>query len=394
MDASDRRPSFIFAAPLAWRNLVSDRRRLIRSASGIAFAIALMLIELGFRNAFVDSSVDIIRDLDGDIFITSTAKYQFAKRAPFPRRQLYEAGAVSGVASARPIYAEWFGSVWKNPTTHATYSVQAFGFDPDQPVFLFPEVNARLAELRQPDTVMTDTQARRFVGRGAPGIESELARTRVRIVGSFALGPDFYTDGTLIMSDRNFMKLLGPFEPAAGDLPDPELGVVKVQAGHDVAVVQKALRAALPDNVAVLTKQEFVDQETTFQSTVSGVGPIFGVGTVIGFAVGMMICYQILYADISDQLPQYATLKAIGYDDIFLIKVVFEQAVFYGLVGFLPAWLIALALYRVLGAISLLPLHMTVGLTLVSLALTVGMCILSALAAVRRVLRADPAEVF
>ncbi len=388
------RANFLFAAPLAWHNLVADKRRLVRSASGIAFAIVLMLIELGFRSAFVDSSVDIIRDLDGDIIITSTAKYQFAKRAPFPRRQLYEAGAVQGVASARPVYAEWAVSVWKNPETGATYSVQTFGFDPDQPVFLFPEVTVHLAELRQPDTVMTDTRARRFVGRGAPGIESELARTRVRIVGSFSLGPDFYTDGTLIMSDRNFLKLLGPFEAAPGDLPDPELGIVKVLPGYEVAGVQQALRAALPDNVAVLTKQEFVDQETKFQSEMSGVGPIFGVGAVVGFVVGMMICYQILFSDISDQLTQYATLKAIGYDDLFLIKVVLEQALFYGLVGYLPAWVVALALYRVLGAISLLPLHMTAGLTLMGLALTVGMCILSALVAVRRVIRADPAEVF
>ena len=196
------------------------------------------------------------------------------------------------------------------------------------------------------------------------------------------------------MSDRNFMKLLGPFEPAPGDLPDPELGVVKVQPGHDSLSCRRPLRAALPDNVAVLTKQEFIDQETTFQSTVSGVGPIFGVGTVIGFAVGMMICTRFSTRTFPTNYRNTRRLKAIGYDDIFLIKVVFEQAVFYGLVGFLPAWLIALALYRVLGAISLLPLHMTMGLTLASLALTVGMCILSALAAVRRVLRADPAEVF
>jgi putative ABC transport system permease protein len=380
--------------PLAWRNLVVDTRRLVRSASGIAFAIVLMLIELGFRNAFVDAAVDIIRALDGDIVITSSAKYQFAKKAPFSRRQLYEARGVAGVASARPVYAEWTNSVWKNPDSHATYALQVFGFDPDQPVFLIPEIAARLAELRQPDAVMTDSRARSFLGRSAPGTESEFARTKIHVVGSFPLGPDFYTDGTLLMSDRNFLKLLGRFGPEPGGLLDPELGVVKVEPGYEVERVQRALRAALPANVAVLTKDEFVAQESRFQSQVSGVGPIFGVGTLIGFAVGMMISYQILHADISDQLPQYATLKAIGYGDRFLVKVVLQQAVFYGLVGFLPAWILTIALYRLLGAITLLPLRMTVGLSLTGLALTVGMCILSALVAVRRVIRADPAELF
>jgi putative ABC transport system permease protein len=380
--------------PLAWRNLVADKPRLIRSASGIAFAIALMLIELGLRNGFIDSAVDIIRKLDGDIVITSSSKYQFAKKAPFSRRQLYQARGVEGVASARPVYAEWTYSVWKNPDNQTSYALQVFGLDPDQPVFLIPEVSAKLAELRQPDTLMTDSQARSFVGRGGPGIKSEFAGTEVRIVGSFPLGPDFYTDGTLIMSDRNFLKLLGRFEQQPFDLPDPEIGVVKVLPGYEVHAVQKALRAALASNISVLTKAQLVDQETRYQSQVSGVGPIFGAGALIGFAVGMIICYQILYTDIADQFAQYATLKAIGYHNRYLVRVVLQQAVFYGFVGYLPAWAISVALYRLVAAVSLLPMHMTFGLTAVSLALTVGMCVISGLMALRGVVRADPAEVF
>lgn len=379
---------------LAWRNILADKLRLVRSATGIACAIALMLIELGLRNGFVDAAVDIIRKLDGDIMITSSAKYQFAKKAPFSRRQLYEARGVAGVASVRPVYAEWNYSVWKNPKDHASYALQVFGIDPDQPVFLMPEVSAKLAELRQPDTVMTDSRGRSFVGVGAPGMHSEFAGTEVRIVGSLALGPDFYTDGTLIMSDRNFLKLLGQYDQQPFDLPDPEIGVVKVLPGYDVLSVQRALRAALPNNVAVLTKTELIDQETRFQSEVSGVGPIFGAGTLIGFAVGMIMCYQVLYTDIADQLVQYATLKAIGYHNGFLVKVVIHQAVFYGLVAYLPAWAISFLLYRVIAAVCLLPMRLTIGLTVSGVALTVGMCVFSGLIAVRGVLRADPAEVF
>jgi putative ABC transport system permease protein len=380
--------------PLAWRNLTVDKARFARSASGIAFAIVLMLIELGFRNAFVDAAVDIIRQLDGDILIISSSKYQFAKKAPFSRRQLYQARAAAGVASVRPVYAEWTNSVWKNPADNTTYALQVLGFDPDQPVFLMPEVTAKLAELRQPDTIITDSRARRFVGHGSPGVISEFARTRVRVIGHAPVGPDFYSDGTIIMSDRNFLKLLGGFAPNLGDLPDPEIGVVRVLPGHEVQAVQQALRAALPSNVAVLTKAELVDQETKFQAEVSGVGPIFGVGTLIGFAVGMIICYRILYTDIADQFSQYATLKAIGYGNRYLTKIVLQQAVLYGLAGYLPAWVITVALYHAIAAVSLLPLRMTVALTAMSLALTIGMCVASALVAVRRVTRADPAEVF
>ena len=117
-------------------------------------------------------------------------------------------------------------------------------------------------------------------------------------------------------------------------------------------------------------------------------------GTVVGFVVGLLISYQIIYTDLSDQLPQYATLKGMGYDNGYLVRVVLGQAALSALAGYIPAWLLCLLVYRVIGAVALLPLHMTLGLTLLSLGLTVGMCLVSALLAIRRVIAADPAEVF
>src|SRR5262245_40149638 len=121
------------AVPLAWRNMLADKRRLLRSTSGIAFAVLLMLLQLGFRGAFFDSAVAVIRNIDSDILLTSSSKFSFAGKNPFSRRQLYAARAVEGVESARPIYAEWPLS-WKNPQTGKIYAAQVLAFDPDQPV--------------------------------------------------------------------------------------------------------------------------------------------------------------------------------------------------------------------------------------------------------------------
>ena len=151
---------------------------------------------------------------------------------------------------------------------------------------------------------------------------------------------------------------------------------------------------ALPASIAVLSREELLAIEVAFQNSVSPVGPIFLLGTAIGFIVGMMISYQILYTDLSDQLPQYATLKAMGYENSYLIRVVLEQASFCGLIGFLPAWGIGVLLYTLIGEIALLPLRMTAGIVISTLVLTVGMCVLSGALAMRRVLAADPAEVF
>jgi len=376
------------SVPLAWRNLVANKRRLLRSASGIGFAVLLMLMQLGFEQAFFDSSLEVIRGLDGDILIESVHKYQFATRDPFPMSDLDTARKVTGVASARPFYADWFDFFWKNPTDGKVFLVRAFGFNPDEPVILFPDVNTNREKLQEANAVLVDRRARRFLGMDTAATETEINGAKTKIVGGFALGPDFVSDGTVVMSDRTFASLLH------GAATDVDVGVIKVHPGEDPKVVQRALRNALPATIAVFTKPELIEFERKFQAAVSSAGPIFAMGTIVGFVVGMLISYQVTYTDLADQLPQYATLKAIGYRTGYLLRVVLEQAAFNALAGWIPALLVSILLYRIIGRAALLPLHMTGKIMLVSLGLTLGMCLISAAIAAGRVIRADPAEVF
>jgi len=381
--------------PLARRNLLANTPRLIRSAAGIAFAVLLMTVEIGLRDAFLESMVITPRALDGDIMLVNPTKYQFDRPAQVSWRQLYQARAVPGVATARPVYMERMAPIWKNPQDQHLFRITAYGFDPEQPVFLFPDVSAKLEALRQPDTVMMDRRARSFLGEASAGTETELARRHVKVVGTFRLGPNFFADGNVIMSDRNFFKLFGArAEMKDTDRPDIEIGVIKVLPGFDIPEVKHALRAALPSNVAVLTKAELIEEEIEFNLKTSPIGPIFALGTIVGFAVGIMISYQILFSELSDQRSQYATLKAMGYQNRYLMKVVLQQAIFYAVVGYIPAWLFGLLVFWVVGELVLLPLRMSFELTATTFALTVTMCVVSALIAVRRVIASDPAELF
>jgi putative ABC transport system permease protein len=379
------------SVPLAWRNLVANKPRLVRSAGGIGFAVLLMIMQLGFEQAFFNSSLEVIRALDGDILIQSIHKYQFATRDPFPRSALDTARNVPGVASARPLLADWFDFFWKNPFDGKVFLVRAFGFDPDMPVFAMSGVNDNREKLKEANTVLVDREARRFLGMDRDPTEAELNGAKVKVVGSFALGPDFQSDGTVMMSDRTFVSLL---HAPAGNQPEIDVGVIRVAAGADPASVQQALRRALPQTIAVFTKPELIEFERKFQADVSSAGPIFWMGTIVGFVVGMLISYQVTYTDLSDQLPQYATLKAMGYRTGYLLRVVLEQATFNSLAGWIPAWLLSTLLYYVVGRVALLPLHMGLWVTLLSLGLTLGMCLISAVLAVSRVIKADPAEVF
>jgi putative ABC transport system permease protein len=377
--------------PLAWRSLTANKRRLFRSSAGIGFAVLLMLMQLGFEKAFFDASLQVLRGIDGDIVLQSTHKYQFATQDPFPAAVLATAKSVPGVATARPLYAAWYDLFWKSPFDGKRYLVRAFAFDPDAPVFLFPEINAERARLKKEGAVLVDRRGRRFLGMDRPAAQSELNGTKVEIAGSFALGPDFSSDGTVVMSDRTFASLLR--RPGAGP-PGVEAGVIKVNAGTDPASVQAALRKALPADIAVMTKAQLIAFERNFQADVSSAGPIFAIGTIVGFVVGMLISYQVTYTEVADKLPQYATLKAIGYPTVYLLRVVLEQAAMNAIAGWAPAWLLSLGLYRLISEIALLPLRMDLEITLLSLGLTLGMCLVSAAIAVRRVVRADPAAVF
>lgn len=379
--------------PLALRNLLANKRRLIRSSAGIGFAVLLMLVQLGFERGFFEASLAMVRQIDGDLIITSASKYQFHSRDPFAAGDIAAARKIAGIASVIPLYASWFDMSWQPPGSQQGYLVQVLAFDPDTPPLLSSEVKAESGKLKAPDAVIVDRRARPFLGMADAQGNAEIDGHTVHIVGGFGLGPDFQSDGTVMMSPATFARLLPGNRDAVAALP-VEFGVVKLRPGEDAARVQAALQKALPKDVRMQTKQQFVDEERTFQADLSSAGPIFWMGTVVGFVVGLLISYQIVYTDLSDQMPQYATLKGIGYGSGYLVRVVLGQATLSALAGYVPAWLLCLLVYRVIGGVALLPLHMTSGLTLLSLGLTLGMCLVSALLAIRRVIAADPAEVF
>ncbi|HJU20732.1 MAG TPA: ABC transporter permease DevC [Stellaceae bacterium] len=375
--------------PLARRNLWANKARLLRSLAGIGFAVLLMLMQLGFERAFFQSSLQVIELLDGDLFIQNAHKYRFVTRQPFPPADLDRARRVQGVASVRPFYADWYSSFWRNPYDGKVFMVRAFAFDPDQPVFLLPAVNAHLAALKAPDAVLVDRRARPFLGMGGTATAAAFNGRPVHIVGRFALGPDFQNDGTVIMSARSFANLLPP-----GAARGVEAGIIKLKPGADPGVVAAALKRVLPSDIAVFTKAQLYAFERDFEARVSSAGVIFAMGTIVGFVVGALIAYQIVYTDLTDQLPQYATLKAIGYGPSYIVGVVLRQAGLLALGGWVPAFFVSLLLYRWIGNLALIPLGTSLYIVGVSFALTLFMCLLSAALAMIRVVAADPAEVF
>lgn len=386
--------------PLAWLNLAHEKRRLIVRVLGVAFAVFLMFAQLGFYNGLLDAQVQLIKQLNGDILIVSKAHYTMAVKESFSTRRLAQAREVPGVSAAYPVYLEYTASFWKNtgeveikrPTSHL---IRVIAFNPDQPVLANAEVNAHRADLKILFNVLLDRKSkRRSYGKIEPGADQELAEHRVQVADTFELGTDFASDGSVIMSDSTFAHIFpDELEPAA-TLSLAEIGVVRVHPGADVQTVRRALEANLPQDVAVYTKGAFIDNEKDYWLRTTPIGYIFQFGLFMGFIVGSVICYQIISTDVAEHLPQYATLKAIGYQDRFLTRTVLREALWLAVLGFAPglglSWLLYVTLDHTIG----IPMMLTRYRILLIFGLTVLMCVASGLLALRKVKTADPAEVF
>ncbi len=379
--------------PLGWLQLKHDKIRLLTALSGIAFADILIFMQLGFRDALYTTNTQYPRQIQGDIVVVSSQASNFNQLYTFPRRRLYQATDIPGVKSAQAVY---IGSLdWRNFQTRERTSMMVIGLDPDRPVFNLPEVNSQLDKVKIPNTVLFDKASRGQYQEVISQIEqgktltTEIERNTVTITGLFQVGASFQDDGTLITSDQNFLRLFPRRQ--AGTI---SLGVIKLEDGYNVEDVRTDLNAYLPEDIRAFTHQEYVDFELNYIQTSSSIGFVFGLGTIVGFIVGIVIVYQVLSTDVNDHMAEYATFKAMGYRNFYLLGVVFEEAIILAFIGFVPSVAVALGLYSLTAMATALPIAMPVSRAIRVLILTAIMCTISGAIATRKLLSADPADIF
>jgi putative ABC transport system permease protein len=379
--------------PIAWLQLSAEKLRLLAAVAGIAFAAMLMLMQLGFRDALLASATLVHERLAGEIVMISPLYEYLISTRSFPEHRLERALGVEGVRSVAPILVSV--AAWKNPVTGREHKINLIGVRVGTDAFELTEVVDQLHEAQIPDAVLADASARPEFGPvaewfGSRGVvRTEINGHRIKVKGLFHLGTGFGVNGTIIASDMTFRRLIPSRRARMIDI-----GIVRLAPGVAVEPVRRAIVAALPPDVQVLTRDEFIDFEQTYWLRNSPVGFIFNLGTFMGFIVGAVIVYQILYSDVSDHLPEYATLKAMGYGDMRLFGIVVRQALILAVLGYVPGYLIAQGLYVVTQRATFLPIAMTPARVAFVFAMTVAMCAGSAVLAMRKLRAADPAEIF
>jgi putative ABC transport system permease protein len=379
--------------PLASLMLIRQPVRLAVALAGISFAGILMFMQLGFRDGLFDASVTVHRLFDADIVLISPRSTSSVSMAGFPRRRLIQAMAAPEVEGITPVH--WNLLLWRNPETLGTRSILALGFEPGHPLFTDPTLAAKAKLLTQKGRVLFDEKSRAEFGpvaewfREGRTVESEIAGKRVRVAGLIGLGASFGADGNLLTSSETFLDLI-PNTPS-GSI---EVGLVRLKPGSDPDQVAQYLQSQLPDDVTVLTKQGFIDFEQNYWRTSTSIGFIFTLGAAMGFVVGCVIVYQVLYSDVSDHLPEYATLMAMGYKLNSLLGVVVREGLLLALFGYLPAYAAGQGLYLLVRNATQLPVAMNTVRAVSVFSMILIMCMLSAGLAMRRLVDADPAEIF
>ena len=379
--------------PLASLMLIRQPVRLAVALAGISFAGILMFMQLGFRDGLFDASVTVHRLFDADIVLISPRSTSSVSMAGFPRRRLIQAMASSEVEGITPVH--WNLLLWRNPETLGTRSILALGFEPGHPLFTDPTLAAKAKLLTQKGRVLFDEKSRAEFGpvaewfREGRTVESEINGKRVRVAGLIGLGASFGADGNLLTSSETFLDLI-PNTPS-GSI---EVGLVRLKPGSDPEQVAQSLQSQLPDDVTVLTKQGFIDFEQNYWRTSTSIGFIFTLGAAMGFVVGCVIVYQVLYSDVSDHLPEYATLMAMGYKLNSLLGVVVREGLLLALFGYLPAYAAGQGLYLLVRNATQLPVEMNTVRAVSVFSMILIMCMLSAGLAMRRLVDADPAEIF
>ena len=380
--------------PLGWLQLSHHPLRFGMAIGGVAFAVILVFMQLGFMNMLFDTTVMFHRQLKADIVLVNPAARNLIDIRSFPRRRLMQALGVDGVADGEALYVSQAN--WVKPGTADRGGILVFGIRSDFDAFNTPGVSAQMARLSAPGTALFDMGSRgdfrSFVREIAEGRRptTEVSGRTVSFEGLFRIGASFGAEGSIIVSDQTFFALA-----AKGDPGTPSLGMLRVAPGRDPEEVARRVAEAIEgEDVKVMTIRQFIGQSRDFLRKESPIAFIFSFGVIMGLLVGLIIVTQILSTDVQDHLPEYATFKAIGFTNRSLLSIVYEQSMLLTLFGFTPGLIASLALYELLARGVSMPLAMSLDRVGMVFAMTAAMCFVAGAAALRRVARSDPAEVF
>ena len=369
---------------LAFRNLFHDRIRLAVTLVGILFSIVLVAVQLGL---YLGASNMITANIDhakADLWITAYGAKSFEDGGMLlTSRERHQALATPGVKAVIPLVVRF--AEWRKPAGGSTRVVIVGTDAEDGGLVPFNLVEGAWEDIKAPEAVAVDKSYLTELGIKGIGDTAQIATGRVRVraltdgIRSFTQSPYTYT--TLNRARALF-----------GDSDATSFYLVQLQPGANVNKVRRDLETRL-EGAEVLTQEEFRDRNLKQWLFKTGAGVALIGGALLGSLVGTVIVAQTLYSSTKDHLSEFATLRALGSSSGYIHKVILAQAGISAVVGYALGISIALTIL-LFSKNTALPMVMTPGLAFWLFTLTVGMCAISALSAIIKVTKLDPATVF
>ncbi|MCB1984562.1 MAG: FtsX-like permease family protein [Burkholderiales bacterium] len=384
--------TWYFPARLAWRQLIHDRPKLIAAISGVLFACVLVFMQLGFKDSLYASAASMPLKLDGDLFLVHQQSEAMWRPAQFKRSELMRALGHPAVAEVIPLYLSL--ATFKAMDTQVKRTLMVYGFDPDTDLLDVEAIKELKHALRLKDTVMFDEYSRPEFGPVGELLASGQNRTevndyKVTILGVFQLGISFAADGNIVTSDLNFLRIF-----PNRSIHDIDVGIIRLHPDTSIQQTKIELRKLLNDFVKIYTYEEILEHELLYWENAAPIGFIFNFGTIMGLIVGMVIVYQILFTEITNYRFEFATLKAMGYQHHYFVRMVFASAFILAVLGFVPGFLLSNSLYYLAESQIFIPMPMTVGKIVTVFVFILFMCAIAGLLAINRLKSANPADMF
>ncbi|MFN9623522.1 MAG: ABC transporter permease DevC [Cyanobacteriota bacterium] len=379
--------------PVAWLQVSHNPVKLVIGVAGVSFSNILMFFQLGLLDSIYNSQCEPIRRMQGELMMVSAGYSNLGSLQVFDRSRLYQALGVEGVAGVSPLHVA--RGTWITPGTREMFDIFVYGVNLSRPSLAFPELEVNPSRLQPLRNALFDRNSKSQYGpiakdlKSSPFVSVEVNKKQLRIIDTFSLGATFAADANMIVSDNTYFLIFSDKNPS-----QIEVGLIQLDPGVDPLAVQRAIQPLMPKDVKVVTRDQLASMEMSYWKRNSAVGFIFTLGVVVGFVVGSIIVYQILFTDVMNSLPQYATLKAMGYTDAYVISIVIQQSAILAVVGFIPGFLASAALYALLANITKLAVIMTASRALQVLLLTFVMCVGSGSLATRKLVQLDPADVY
>ncbi|SMP61352.1 putative ABC transport system permease protein [Neorhodopirellula lusitana] len=391
---------------LAWKNLTHTLMRTVVSIGGIGFAIVLIFMQLGFLGSVGETATVVYERMPCQILVRSPDYLHVYSPSSLPGELPNLLSSVPEVAKATPLdigVTEWRTPARGNrPASFRAIAIM--GVDLDEPAFNLPELQGQVrAELNRAGSVIIDQDSSKdfgplnniAFGPQDVGMTTEVARTNAKVVGTFKMGTGLAANGALLCSRETFDKLTpmphaGKVSLVLVSLKSPD----EVEAG--LRAIQRRLRSlgGQASNATAITLTRAKSKEIQRWYWQTPIGLIFWVGVGMALVVGSVISYMILASDVAAHLSEYATLRAMGYSDGYLVKTLLSQSSLLALMAFPPSLLLAMVLYQITSAHTSIPIHMNSFRVFFVLAMAMAMCNAAGVIALRKLLKAEPANLF